>query len=55
MFFMPTAAADDIQFAEPTEKPFQCAPQFHENEWYQLEFFRRGRWPKSNAARLSTS
>lgn len=43
MFSMPTVAADDIQFAVPTEESFQGAPQFHEDEWCQLEFFPRSR------------
>ncbi len=43
MFSMPTVAADDIQFAIPTEESFQGAPQFHEDEWCQLEFFPRSR------------
>ena len=43
MFSMPTVAADDIEFATPTEESFQGAPQFHEDEWCQLEFFPRSR------------
>lgn len=42
-FSMPTVAADDIEFAMPTEESFQGAPQFHEDEWCQLEFFPRSR------------
>lgn len=42
MFSMPTVAADDIEFAMPTEESFQGAPQFHEDEWCQLEFFPHG-------------
>jgi hypothetical protein len=41
-FSMPTVAADDIQFAVPTKETFEGAPQFHEDEWCQLEFFQKG-------------
>ena len=43
MFSMPTVAADDINFVVPTEESFEGAPQFHEDEWCQLEFFPRSR------------
>ncbi|MFV8581004.1 hypothetical protein ACNRBH_17920 [Ralstonia pseudosolanacearum] len=43
MFTMPTVAADDIKFVVPTEESFEGAPQFHEDEWCQLEFFPRSR------------
>jgi hypothetical protein len=43
MFTMPTVAADDIKFVVPTEESFAGAPQFHEDEWCQLEFFPRSR------------
>ena len=43
MFSMPTVAADDIKFVVPTEESFEGAPQFHEDEWCQLEFFPRSR------------
>lgn len=43
MFSMPTVAADDIKFVVPTKESFQGAPQFHEDEWCQLEFFPRSR------------
>ena len=38
-FSMPTIASDDIQFVMPTKESFEGAPQFHEDEWCQLEFF----------------
>lgn len=43
MFSMATVAADDIKFVAPTEESFEGAPQFHEDEWCQLEFFPRSR------------
>jgi hypothetical protein len=36
---MPTVAADELQFEMPTAKTFEGAPQFHEDEWRQVEFF----------------
>jgi len=38
-YTMPTVAADDIQFVMPTQQSFEGAPQFHEDEWRQLEFY----------------
>ncbi len=38
-YTMPTVAADDIQFVMPTAQTFDGAPQFHEDEWRQLEFY----------------
>lgn len=38
-FTMPTVAADDIQFVMPTKESVEGAPQFHEDEWCQLEFY----------------
>ena len=46
-FTMPTVAADDIQFVVPTKESFEGAPQFHEDEWGQLEFF-----PKTRLAEI---
>jgi len=40
---MPTVAADPIEFVIPTKESFQGAPQFHEDEWGQLEFFSKAR------------
>ncbi|MCW0371157.1 hypothetical protein [Xanthomonas sacchari] len=37
-FSMPTVAADQIDFVMPTKESFEGAPQFHEDEWRQLEF-----------------
>lgn len=38
---MPTVAADPLEFLMPTPDSFEGAPQFHEDEWRQVEFFRR--------------
>ncbi|HEY0335160.1 MAG TPA: hypothetical protein VGC74_15880 [Stenotrophomonas sp.] len=35
---MPTVAADCLTFVMPTEASFEGAPQFHEDEWCQIEF-----------------
>ena len=40
---MPTVSADEIQFELPTQKSFEGAPQFHEDEWCQIEFFHKDR------------
>lgn len=42
-FSMPTIAMDSIEFDMPTESSFKGAPQFHEDDWAQLEFFPRAR------------
>ncbi len=42
-FTMPTVAADSIQFVVPSKESFEGAPQFHEDEWGQLEFFPKAR------------
>ena len=38
-YTMPTVAADPLEFVMPTQDTFLGAPQFHEDEWSQLEFF----------------
>ena len=38
-FGMPTVASDDIQFVVPSRQSFEGAPQFHEDEWRQVEFY----------------
>ncbi len=38
-FSMPTVAADELQFVMPTKQSFEGAPQFHEDEWCQVEFY----------------
>ncbi|WP_436134327.1 hypothetical protein [Acidovorax sp. LjRoot129] len=38
-FTLPTVAADELQFEIPTGKTFEGAPQFHEDEWRQVEFY----------------
>lgn len=38
-FTVPTVATDDLKFVMPTAETFKGAPQFHEDEWAQLEFF----------------
>jgi hypothetical protein len=45
-YSMPTVAADSIEYALPTKESFQGAPQFHEDEWAQLEFFQKSRLPE---------
>jgi len=42
-YTMPTVAADSIDYVVPTKESFQGAPQFHEDEWAQLEFFPKTR------------
>jgi hypothetical protein len=43
LYSMPTVAADQLEFSVPTRESFQGAPQFHEDEWGQVEFFPKGR------------
>jgi hypothetical protein len=38
-FTMPTVATDELRFVMPSAKSFEGAPQFHEDEWAQVEFF----------------
>ncbi len=45
-FSMPTIAIDAIEFETPTASSFEEAPQFHEDEWAQLEFFSAARLPE---------
>jgi len=45
-FSMPTVAADFLQFEIPTSKSFEGAPQFHEDEWRQVEFYPATRLPE---------
>lgn len=42
-FSMPTVATDSIEFEMPSSSSFEGAPQFHEDEWRQLEFFSKNR------------
>jgi hypothetical protein len=42
-YSMPTVAADTLSFVTPTKETFEGAPQFHEDEWCQLEFFPKER------------
>lgn len=42
-FSMPTISLDSVEFDMPTPSSFKGAPQFHEDEWAQLEFFPRTR------------
>jgi len=37
-YSMPTIAADVLTFGIPTQASFEGAPQFHEDEWCQIEF-----------------
>jgi hypothetical protein len=48
-FSMPTVAAEDIKFVVPTRETFEGAPQFHEDDWRQVEFF-----PSSRLAEIKT-
>lgn len=48
-YSMPTISADPLEFVEPTVESFRGAPQFHEDEWAQLEFLQGERL---DAARL---
>jgi len=45
-FTMSTIAADDLQFEVPTAQSSAGAPQFHEDEWRQIEFFPAARLPE---------
>jgi len=45
-FTMSTIAADDLRFETPTENSSAGAPQFHEDEWRQIEFFPASRLPE---------
>lgn len=37
-YSMPTVAADVLNFVMPSAASFEGAPQFHEDEWCQIEF-----------------
>ena len=37
-YTMPTVSDDRLTFIVPTEASFEGAPQFHEDEWRQIEF-----------------
>ncbi len=43
LYSMPTISGDSIEYVMPTEESFEGAPQFHEDEWAQLEFYPRDR------------
>lgn len=43
-FTMPTVATDAVAFEMPNARSFEGAPQFHEDEWAQLEFFSKSRF-----------
>ncbi|EJL77583.1 hypothetical protein PMI15_04613 [Polaromonas sp. CF318] len=45
-FTMSTIAADALQFEAPTAQSSAGAPQFHEDEWRQIEFFPAARLPE---------
>ena len=42
-YSMPTVAADNLTFVMPTQATFEGAPQFHEDEWCQIEFLQAER------------
>lgn len=48
-FSMPTVAAEEVKFVMPTRESFEGAPQFHEDDWRQIEFF-----PSSRLAEIKT-
>lgn len=39
LYSMPTISGDAIEYVVPTKESFDGAPEFHEDEWCQLEFF----------------
>ena len=39
IYSMPTISGDEIEYVVPTKESFDGAPEFHEDEWAQLEFF----------------
>ena len=43
LYSMPTISGDSIEYVMPTEESFDGVPQFHEDEWAQLEFYPRYR------------
>ena len=43
LYSMPTISGDNIKFVMPDKKDFSKAPQFHEDEWGQLEFYPKTR------------
>lgn len=45
-FSMSTIAMDEIEFVRPTAGTFEGAPQFHEDNWCQLELFPKKRLPE---------
>jgi len=38
-FTTPTLSMDEIEYVVPTKQSFEGAPQFHEDEWRQVEFY----------------
>ncbi len=43
LYSMPTISGDPIEYIIPTEESFKNAPQFHEDDWCQLEFYPKSR------------
>lgn len=41
LYSMPTISGNKITYVMPTRKSFTNAPQFHEDEWCQLQFFHK--------------
>ena len=39
IYSTPTISGDEIEYVVPTKESFDGAPEFHEDEWGQLEFF----------------
>ncbi len=46
LYSMPTISGDDISYIMPTHKSFIDAPQFHEDEWCQVQFFHKNQLEK---------
>ena len=43
LYSIPTISGDQIQYEMPTKETYEGAPQFHEDEWCQLEFYPKTR------------
>lgn len=43
LYSMPTISGDRIDFQMPSKVTFDSSPQFHEDEWCQLEIFSKSR------------
>ena len=43
LYSMPTISGDEIEYQRPSKKSFEGAPQFHEDQWSQLEILPKSR------------